>query len=98
MKTQPATPIRFMFIAGEPSGDLLAAELVHTLRRELMSSSPPGTPAPEFIGAGGAKMAEAGVQLLFDLTQHAVVGLVEVLKHYSKFKGLLDRLVQPCHT
>ena len=75
-----------MLIAGEPSGDLLAAELVAALRQELSIT-------PQFFGAGGAKMAGAGVELAFDMTEHAVVGIVEVLKHYGKFKRLFDQLV-----
>ena len=75
-----------MLIAGEPSGDLLAAELVAALRQELSIT-------PQFFGAGGAKMAGAGVELAFDMTEHAVVGIVEVLKHYGKFKQLFDQLV-----
>jgi lipid-A-disaccharide synthase len=56
-----------MLIAGEASGDLLAAELVSALRLKL--------PEATFFGAGGAKMAEAGVELAFDLTQHAATGI-----------------------
>jgi lipid-A-disaccharide synthase len=79
-------PVSFMIIAGEPSGDLLAAELVAALKQEMPA-------AVQFFGAGGAKMAAAGVELAFDMTQHAVVGLVEVLKHYGKFKQLFDQLI-----
>src|SRR5882672_8496622 len=75
-----------MLIAGEPSGDLLAAELVKALKKELASS-------PKFFGAGGAKMAEAGVDLAFDMTQHSVIGLWEAVKNYGKFKRLFDQLV-----
>lgn len=83
---QRVTVKNFMLIAGEPSGDLLAAELVAALKQEMPS-------APQFFGAGGAAMAGAGVDLAFDMTEHAVVGLVEVLKHYGKFKRLFDQLV-----
>ena len=49
-----------MLIAGEASGDLLAAELVAALRGQLPV-------APVCFGAGGPKMAAAGVDLAFDL-------------------------------
>jgi lipid-A-disaccharide synthase len=78
---------KFMIIAGEASGDTLGAELVKALR------SRPGLEAAEFFGAGGAKLAEAGVELAFDLAQHAVVGIIEVLKNYRKFKGFFDELL-----
>ena len=82
----PTKPVSFMLIAGEPSGDLLAAELVAALKQEM-----PAT--PKFFGAGGTAMAKAGVDLAFDMTEHAVVGIVEVLKNYGKFKQLFDQLV-----
>jgi len=75
----------FMLIAGEASGDLLAAELVAALRTQL--------PSATFFGAGGPRMASAGVNLTMDLTQHAVVGITDVLKNYFKFKRLFDQLL-----
>ncbi len=78
-------PKTFMLIAGEASGDLLAAELVAALRRKL--------PDATFFGAGGAKMAAAGVELAFDLTQHSVIGISDVLKNYFKFRQLFHQLL-----
>lgn len=73
-----------MLIAGEASGDLLAAELVSAIRRQ--------SPDAKFFGAGGSKMAAAGVELAFDLTNHAVVGFTDVLKNYLKFQKLFNQL------
>ncbi len=96
-------PKLFMVIAGEPSGDLLAAELVKELRAVLNQAQPPPSSdlqplhtslEPRFFGAGGPRMAEAGVELAFDMTAHAVVGLIEVLKNYGKFRKLFDQLLQ----
>ncbi len=90
-----------MLIAGEASGDLLAAELVTALRDELACAETSATTdsqplrtslAPRFFGAGGPRMAAAGVDLALDMTEHAVVGLFEVLKHYLKFRQLFHRL------
>jgi lipid-A-disaccharide synthase len=75
-----------MFIAGEASGDMNAAAVIRELRRQS-----PGIVA---FGTGGPKMREAGQDQLFDLTQHAVVGLVEVLKNYGKFKRLFNQLLE----
>ena len=83
------TETRVMVIAGEPSGDLLAAELVAELRAVLKEC---GRDA-KFFGAGGVQMQRAGVDLAFDMTQHAVVGLIEVLRNYGKFKRLFRTLV-----
>lgn len=71
-----------MFIAGEASGDANAAALIRALGRNVQT-----------FGAGGPKMRAAGMELVLDLTQHAVVGLVEVLKNYGKFKRIFNDLV-----
>ena len=88
-----------MIVAGEPSGDLLAADLVRALREELPAAEHDGSAGqplraslePGFFGAGGPAMAAAGVELLFDLTQHAVTGL-DALKRIFTFRRLLLRL------
>jgi len=83
MSSQPT----IMFIAGEASGDTHAAALIRAI----------GSRARTF-GAGGPKMREAGMELLVDLTEHAVVGLVEVLKNYGRFKRIFERLVAEAET
>ena len=85
------TSKRFMLIAGEASGDTLAAELIRALKESEEMRSLPEPPA--FFGAGGPRMAAAGAELAFDLAEHAVVGIWEVLKNYGKFKGFFDRLL-----
>ena len=92
-----------MLIAGEASGELLATELVGALREKVIASSvdtsaeaqPLRTAlTPGFFGAGGPRMAAAGVELAFDLTQHAVIGLSDVLKNYLKFRRLFHQLLR----
>jgi lipid-A-disaccharide synthase len=96
-------PKSFMVIAGEPSGDLLAAELVQALRDELTTLD--ATPTtdyqplrtglePRFFGAGGPRMTAAGVEVALDLTAHSVIGLSEALKHYFKFRRFFHQLYQ----
>src|SRR6478609_3847578 len=80
---------KVMIIAGEASGDTLGAELVKALRRV-----PPCGGGAEFFGAGGPKLAAAGVELAFDLAAHAVVGIWEVLKNYGKFKAFFEHLLK----
>jgi lipid-A-disaccharide synthase len=84
---------KIMLIAGEASGDALTAELVMALERELPAGSPTQGGVPKFFGAGGQKMAGAGVELLVDMTQHSVIGLIEALKNYHRFKKLFDQLL-----
>jgi lipid-A-disaccharide synthase len=50
-------------------------------------------PGLTVFGAGGPKMKAAGMELLLDLTEHAVVGLVEVLKNYGKFRRIFNELL-----
>jgi len=92
-----------MLIAGDPSGDMLAAELVGALRERMVVGSTDTTAdmqplrtalAPRFFGAGGPKMVAAGVEQVFDLTQHSVIGFAEVLKNLGKFKRLFKQLLQ----
>jgi lipid-A-disaccharide synthase len=94
-------PKSFMVIAGEPSGDALAAELVRALRLQTNLPHPIFTAdtqplhtqlEPRFFGAGGAHLAAEGVELLCDLTAHSVVGLTEVLKKYFEFRAIFQRL------
>ncbi len=82
-----------MLIAGEASGDLLAAELVTALRGKLPSTFHHPPSSPVFFGAGGPKMSAAGVVLAFDLTQHSVIGITDVLKNILKFRRLFNQLL-----
>lgn len=90
-----------MWIAGEPSGDFLAAELAAALANRFTEIEAAPTAdfqplhaslQPEFFGAGGPRMADAGIHLAVDMTQHAIVGLWEVIKHYRQFRGLFNQL------
>lgn len=80
-----------MVIAGETSGDTLAAELVTALRQQAVAA---GQAPPVFFGAGGPRLAAAGVELAVDMTEHAVVGLWEVVKHYWKFRLIFRHLLR----
>ncbi len=96
-------PTSFMLIAGEASGDMLAAELVRALRQAVPEAGArPATDyqplhaglEPRFFGAGGPQMAAAGVELALDMTVHSVIGLSEALRNYLKFRRLFHQLFQ----
>jgi lipid-A-disaccharide synthase len=72
--------VDLLIVAGEHSGDEHAARMVRELRRRH--------PDLSVAALGGPQLAAAGAQLLYDLTASSVVGLVEVLRSYSFFKGL----------
>lgn len=76
-------------VAGEASGDLLAARLLSGLR--------PMLPDARMHGIGGRSMAEHGFVSDYPMDKLAVRGLFEVLAHYRELKGirnaLRDRLI-----
>ena len=78
--------VDLLVIAGEHSGDQHAATLVRDLRAQRPSFS--------VVALGGPALAQAGAQLLHDLTASSVVGLVEVLKNYPFFKALFDETLR----
>ena len=97
------TPKSVMLIAGETSGDNYAANLVEAIRAEWIETAPAISAdyqpletslAPRFFGAGGPRMAAAGVELAFDMTHHSVIGLVEALRQYRTFRRLFRQLVR----
>ncbi|MET0963462.1 MAG: lipid-A-disaccharide synthase [Noviherbaspirillum sp.] len=71
-------------VAGEPSGDLLAARLLSGLR-ELR-------PQARLHGIGGERMAEYGFRSDYPMEKLAVRGLFEVLRHYREIKGIQNAL------
>ncbi|NJD06190.1 MAG: lipid-A-disaccharide synthase [Methylococcaceae bacterium] len=75
-----------MLVAGEASGDLHAANLFRELRSLL--------PSLKGIGMGGIHMREAGVDLRYDSTGIAVIGAIEVIKHYGEIRRALNLMKQ----
>lgn len=70
------------FSAGEPSGDLHAANLIRQLRRMR--------PDVQCVGYGGPEMAGAGCRLHADLTALAVMWFLRVLLNIHKFLNLVS--------
>ena len=62
---------KILIIAGEASGDLHGSNLV----KEMLSLNP----KLKFFGVGGEKMRKAGVNLVADITDMAVVGITEAI-------------------
>ncbi|MEI7817782.1 MAG: lipid-A-disaccharide synthase, partial [Desulfuromonadales bacterium] len=77
---------RIMIVAGEASGDIYGADLV-TESNKLATDI-------HFSGIGGTRMREAGVETLVDSSDMAVVGLVEVIKHFDVISSAFRKLKQ----
>ncbi len=75
--------MRVFLSTGEPSGDLHAANLIHALRALRPDAS--------FHGYGGPKMKAAGADVLYPLTDLAVMWFGRVLLNIRTFLGLVDR-------
>lgn len=75
-------PVTVMLVAAEASGDDRGAGLAHALKRRLGDRV-------RFVGVGGARMREAGVDSPFDIAELSIFGIVEGLLAY----GLVRRRV-----
>jgi len=78
-----------LVIAGEASGDEHAAHLVSKLLKRH--------PNLQIAVMGGENLKVAGAFFLFDLVEHAVVGVFEVLKNYRFFKSLFSQTLNWIH-
>jgi len=75
---------KIMIVAGEASGDLHGGNLVHSIHRL--------DPGLSFYGVGGARMKAAGVDLIADAADMAVVGLTEVVFKLAFILRVMHRL------
>lgn len=78
--------MKIALIAGEASGDMLAAELMAALQRKQ--------PGIEFIGMGGPLMQAQGLRSFHDYSVLSLMGLFEVLKHLPALLKLRQRLLK----
>ncbi|HXQ26979.1 MAG TPA: lipid-A-disaccharide synthase [Candidatus Acidoferrales bacterium] len=79
------TPPQILISAGEASSDMYAARLANALRNRT---------GAKLFGMGGPRMAEAGVELIADYHEVAVVGITEVLHKIPSVFRLQGRLAR----
>ena len=71
-------------VAGEPSGDVLAARLLSGLRPHL--------PQARFHGIGGQQMMAQGFESHWPMDKLTVRGLLAVIPRYREIKGIQNQL------
>jgi len=77
-------PIPLLISAGEASGDMYAARLAAALKQRA---------DVQLFGMGGPLMRSAGVEIVTDYSEVAVVGITEILKHLPSLLVAMERLV-----
>ena len=80
--------LRVAMVAGEPSGDLLAASLLGGLSRALPQ-------ATRCYGIGGPRMAAQGFEAHWPMDKLAVRGYVEALRHIPEILRIRGDLARP---
>ena len=81
--------MRIFISAGEPSGDMHGDNLA----RALSATNSPC----DLYGLGGPRMRAAGVELLYPLGEHAVMGFIRVVQVVPALADLLDRVTDAWH-
>jgi lipid-A-disaccharide synthase len=80
----PMTATTLALVAGEVSGDMLAAR--------LMAGLAPRLPGVRFTGIGGPRMLEQGLASEVPMDTLTVRGLFEIIPRYRELKGIQNRL------
>lgn len=75
---------KIMFSVGEASGDLHGANVAAAIKEIC--------PEALLFGMGGAKMRSAGVDVVYDIKDLGVIGVVEVIKNLRRLFKLRDML------
>ena len=78
-------PVSAFILAGEASGDRLAAQ--------LMVAAKEAFPGISWFGIGGEKMQKAGLASLGDMDSLSIIGFGEALASFSTLSRLADRLI-----
>ena len=77
-------PIPLLLSAGEASGDMYAAQLATALKSRL---------DVHIFGMGGPQMEAAGVEIITNYEEVAVVGITEIVRHLPSLVKAMDRIV-----
>jgi len=78
--------LRVGMVAGEASGDLLAAHLIAALKARRRGML--------FAGIGGPRMINEGFESLYPMEKLSVRGYAEVLRNYAEIMGIRRRMAR----
>ncbi len=78
--------LKIYLIAGEPSGDLLGSRLMRAIKTKNGGNV-------EFFGIGGDTMEAEGLKSLFDISDLAVMGLMEIIPSIPKILGRIKQTI-----
>ena len=83
-----SSPITFFIVAGEASGDVHGAALMTAIKKVQ--------PECRFVGHGGDRMTQEGLERMYHTDELGIMGFSEVIKHlpfmFTAMKRTLDRL------
>ena len=76
---------KIFIISGEDSGDLHGAKLMASIKQV--------NPNTEFFGIGGNRMQKEGLRLTEHIKNLNIIGIFEVVKHYSRIKKIFNNTI-----
>src|ERR1700744_3432669 len=81
-------PPTLLLSAGEASGDMYAAQLAVELKKRIDVN---------IFGMGGPQMRAAGVEVVTDYSEVAVLGITEIISHLPSLVRAMRKLVSEAH-
>ena len=78
--------LKFFVSAGEQSGELHGAELIHEIKKQSNSDV-------VFIGLGGNQMEREGTELLYRTNELSAIGFLDVIKKLNFFRRVLKNSI-----
>jgi len=78
--------LRIGIVTGEPSGDILGADLISELNKKVKNIS--------IEGIGGKRLAKKNMSILFPMDKLSVMGFTEVFARYFELKKIRKELIK----
>ncbi|HYM20371.1 MAG TPA: lipid-A-disaccharide synthase [Candidatus Kapabacteria bacterium] len=85
---QPAVPRKILLIAGERSGDRLAARVISEAKKIAAGKNI----SVKFFGVAGDGCRSQGMECFHDIREMSVVGFLEVAKRYGFFRRVFTQM------